>query len=271
MHYGARFYSPRLGRFVSADSIVPDYNDPQALNRHSYVLNRPLQGGDPTGHQGPEEEETPWWAYWVAAPWSPDESNPLANLQIGEYRWTDPEYHQFLLGYYSASAGPWSAASSDAALACDATAVVLAGIEAAAADVIYGVFTGVGVVLAGPEGAWAGPKLAALADVGIARSSPVAGPENFLGLLSLVATGSSDVFAGHTGSTENGLAIGQDTLITGRNMAAGFVPESNLDLLISASQLKYDLDRRGGIKEGGSIEISQVEDLLHLIFLEHWW
>ncbi|MFB0536813.1 MAG: PKD domain-containing protein, partial [Anaerolineae bacterium] len=91
MHYGARFYSPRLGRFVSADTIVPDYNAPQALNRYSYVLNRPLQGGDPTGHQGPEEKETPWWAYWVAAPWSPDEANPLANLQIGEYRWTAPE------------------------------------------------------------------------------------------------------------------------------------------------------------------------------------
>jgi len=53
MDYKARYYNPRLGRFISADSIVPEPGNPQSLNRYSYVLNRPLQGGDPTGHQGP--------------------------------------------------------------------------------------------------------------------------------------------------------------------------------------------------------------------------
>jgi RHS repeat-associated protein len=53
MHYGARFYSPRLGRFVSADSIVPEPGKPQALNRYSYVLGNPLRFVDPTGHGGP--------------------------------------------------------------------------------------------------------------------------------------------------------------------------------------------------------------------------
>jgi len=53
-HYRARYYSPGLGRFVSPDSLVPQPGNPQGLNRYSYVLNRPLQGGDPTGHQGPE-------------------------------------------------------------------------------------------------------------------------------------------------------------------------------------------------------------------------
>ena len=28
-HYGARFYSPKLGRFLSADSIVPNPANPQ--------------------------------------------------------------------------------------------------------------------------------------------------------------------------------------------------------------------------------------------------
>ena len=42
MHYGARFYSPRLGRFVSADSIVPEPGNPQAFNRFSYVLGNPM-------------------------------------------------------------------------------------------------------------------------------------------------------------------------------------------------------------------------------------
>jgi RHS repeat-associated protein len=50
MHYGARFYSPRLGRFVSADSIVPQPGEPQALNRYSYVHNNPVIYTDPSGH-----------------------------------------------------------------------------------------------------------------------------------------------------------------------------------------------------------------------------
>jgi RHS repeat-associated protein len=50
MHYGARFYSPRLGRFVSADSIVPEPGDPQDFNRYAYVRNNPLRYRDPNGH-----------------------------------------------------------------------------------------------------------------------------------------------------------------------------------------------------------------------------
>jgi RHS repeat-associated protein/uncharacterized repeat protein (TIGR01451 family) len=49
-HFGARFYSPRLGRFLSADSIVPGFSNPQAFNRYSYVLGNPLKYTDPTGH-----------------------------------------------------------------------------------------------------------------------------------------------------------------------------------------------------------------------------
>jgi RHS repeat-associated protein len=57
MDYNARYYDPGLGRFVSADTVMPEVGNPQVLNRYSYVLNRPLQGGDPTGHQGPVEED----------------------------------------------------------------------------------------------------------------------------------------------------------------------------------------------------------------------
>lgn len=49
-HYGARFYSPKLGRFISADTIVPGSANPQNLNRYSYVTNNPLRYTDPTGH-----------------------------------------------------------------------------------------------------------------------------------------------------------------------------------------------------------------------------
>ena len=42
--------SPKLGRFLSADTIVPGYANPQNLNRYSYVNNSPLMYTDPTGH-----------------------------------------------------------------------------------------------------------------------------------------------------------------------------------------------------------------------------
>jgi len=47
--YGARFYSASLGRFISADTIVPGI-DSQALNRYTCVLNNPLNLSDPSGH-----------------------------------------------------------------------------------------------------------------------------------------------------------------------------------------------------------------------------
>jgi RHS repeat-associated protein len=49
-HYGARFYSPKLGRFLSADTIVPGAANPQAYNRYSYVLGNPLKYIDLSRH-----------------------------------------------------------------------------------------------------------------------------------------------------------------------------------------------------------------------------
>ncbi len=51
--YEARYYDAALGRFISADTIVPDPNNPQYLNRYTYALNNPLRYTDPTG-QCPE-------------------------------------------------------------------------------------------------------------------------------------------------------------------------------------------------------------------------
>jgi RHS repeat-associated protein len=48
-YYGARYYDPIVGRFISADNIVPNAMNPQALNRYSYVVNNPLKYVDPTG------------------------------------------------------------------------------------------------------------------------------------------------------------------------------------------------------------------------------
>jgi hypothetical protein len=81
LFYNARYYDPTIGRFLSADTIVPGSDpltvwpsdgtatpmwgnggkangsqNPQELNRYSYVNNNPLKYTDPTGH----------WV-WIAA------------------------------------------------------------------------------------------------------------------------------------------------------------------------------------------------------------
>ena len=48
--YGARWYDPGLGRFVSADTIVGSPGEPQGLDRFSYAGNDPVRHVDPTGH-----------------------------------------------------------------------------------------------------------------------------------------------------------------------------------------------------------------------------
>ena len=48
--YGARYYDPEIGRFISADTIVQSPYDPQSLNRYSYCRNNPINYIDPTGH-----------------------------------------------------------------------------------------------------------------------------------------------------------------------------------------------------------------------------
>ncbi|MBI2853077.1 MAG: RHS repeat-associated core domain-containing protein [Chloroflexi bacterium] len=48
-YYGARYYDAEIGRFISPDSIVQSYANPQSLNRFSYVMNNPLRFVDPTG------------------------------------------------------------------------------------------------------------------------------------------------------------------------------------------------------------------------------
>jgi hypothetical protein len=42
--------TPDWGRFLSADTVVPGATNPQALNRYSYVYNRPVIYSDPSGH-----------------------------------------------------------------------------------------------------------------------------------------------------------------------------------------------------------------------------
>jgi RHS repeat-associated protein len=53
IYMNARYYLPEIGRFISADTIVPNPANPQSHNRYSYGYNNPVKYSDPSGH-------TPW-------------------------------------------------------------------------------------------------------------------------------------------------------------------------------------------------------------------
>jgi RHS repeat-associated protein len=80
VHMNARIYDPLIGRFMSADSIIPNPTDMKAFNRYSYVNNNPLRGVDPTGHVTAfvDPRDTP-----VFAPGATDYQKWLALMAMG--------------------------------------------------------------------------------------------------------------------------------------------------------------------------------------------
>jgi RHS repeat-associated protein len=62
-YYGARYYDPEIGRFISADTIVSSPANPQSLNRYSYCLNNPLKYIDPSGHEYTEADQMQEYSY----------------------------------------------------------------------------------------------------------------------------------------------------------------------------------------------------------------
>ncbi len=97
MYYRARWYDPRLGRFVQADTVVPEPGNPQALNRYAYVLNNPLRYVDPTGHwYGPDR-------YDPAGIETPEEGIAFWSMYL---RYTVPLYSQ--LDNRGAPLVPWT-------------------------------------------------------------------------------------------------------------------------------------------------------------------
>ena len=50
-YYGARWYDPVVGRFLQADTIVPNAGNPQDLYRYTYVRNNPIAFLDPAGEE----------------------------------------------------------------------------------------------------------------------------------------------------------------------------------------------------------------------------
>ncbi len=81
-NYKARLYDPLVGRFISADSMVPSPEDLQSFNRYSYAKNNPLVYTDPSGHDAVDMEDM---CIWVG----PGESSYYGNLSNETYQSMD--------------------------------------------------------------------------------------------------------------------------------------------------------------------------------------
>jgi RHS repeat-associated protein len=53
-NYDARLYDPIIGRFASADSVVPMELQSSSFDRYAYCMNNPLNYVDPSGHHNQE-------------------------------------------------------------------------------------------------------------------------------------------------------------------------------------------------------------------------
>ncbi|MHB8525864.1 MAG: RHS repeat-associated core domain-containing protein [Candidatus Acidiferrales bacterium] len=79
----ARYYNPRLGRFMTPDPLMGDIRNPQTLNRYAYVANNPLNLIDPSGLH--EEDEGPPYTCVVGGNVIEGEDNCiLAQLQADD-------------------------------------------------------------------------------------------------------------------------------------------------------------------------------------------
>ncbi|UCC32103.1 MAG: RHS repeat-associated core domain-containing protein, partial [Phycisphaerales bacterium] len=57
-YFGARHYDAELGRFLTADTEVPDPMNPKTLHRYAFAGGNPIRYTDPTGHGWS------WSAFW---------------------------------------------------------------------------------------------------------------------------------------------------------------------------------------------------------------
>ena len=246
---------------MQPDTIVPSPANPQSWNRYSYVQNTPINTSDPTGHtmtqgDGGGDDSVDCDTYPQYCDEDPDDelsgddggsgggSSGAGSIGVNngcsDLGWSDETCKAWLDGLTNITIG------------ADTLAAVISLGEAAIADIFIVAAIAATLLSGGSLGETL--IIAAFADALIASVAGVV--ENNLGWTSLIATGFSDYLSGNTRVSNGNLYIGKDTIVSGRNTVLGFTPESNIDAIVSISQLKYDMDRLNGVKSGGPILIS---------------
>ena len=104
LYYGARYYDPQLGQFISPDSLVPDATNLFDYNRYMYARGNPMRYNDPTGHCAtsnsgtPDANDSECWRYanTILAQWdnNPDYWNDrFYSKDAFQYVAANPENH----------------------------------------------------------------------------------------------------------------------------------------------------------------------------------
>ncbi len=78
-YFGARWYDPQVGRFLSVDPVPFDIGNIYSFNAYAYGNNNPYKYVDPDGRA----VETPWDAFNVAI----GATSVVYNLSQGNYAW----------------------------------------------------------------------------------------------------------------------------------------------------------------------------------------
>jgi len=81
-HFGARYYNPVLGRFITRDTVFGDLSNPQSLNPYVYCVNNPLRYLDPNGKQAIPTEDYNQLYQLISTYLPPDQATILIALLI---------------------------------------------------------------------------------------------------------------------------------------------------------------------------------------------
>jgi RHS repeat-associated protein len=258
IYMNARYYVSSIGRFASADSLVPDPAAPQSHNRYSYSLNNPTNYSDPTGHYVADNVGGRVCEEWHGCPQhqlfakdfnptAPDDPRTHELISIGcagdQCRVLPSLIPAYLAGEHAA---PGAERSEDWRTIGQSFDAVAAGIDIAATGVSAS-FVG-GQVLAALLG---GPGLddAVVAGAYYLADSYIENPASWLAF-GFIAAG--DYASGESYLGSGRIVVGQDTIAVFGTAAlgdiAGRMPVAGpaLDTIINLAVNAYDVGRLSG-------------------------
>ena len=202
LDYNARYYSPTLGRFLSADSVVPQPGNVLAWDRFTYSYGNPVKYVDPDGH---------WPCSFSGSGFSCSSSTFGYGAIIDQIGKTvGVESASEIASDAMASVGLGLDVTAEVVDAAASTIVTAAIIEGGTGGAVITLPGGGTAVVTGGLGAAVGW---AIAEIGV-RPMILAG--NIIATVATIATLSSDVISGESG-IETAFTLGaSDTEFSGR-------------------------------------------------------
>ena len=262
LDYHARYYDATLGRFISPDSVVPDYGNPQDLNRYAYVRGNPVRFNDPSGHAldaGGAVGLEGFFQYYQR------KSTKVGNAyggNLSEY-YTHEATYVLELSRGNSTNASIAAKSAENALfrtnvnrSLSSLSAVQRGVENPASQSLsnfamsmdaYDATATTGLALLGIGGSLAVENPLPLLVADILKTSTT-----IVDIVGFLAIGTSDILSGRTaiatGENQLTVSVGTDTLATIISMNAGGGPNPDVvsSALVDLGQLGWDKFRMNG-------------------------